>query len=145
VNHEITWWVWSLGSSNSWTTCRSLESRLLCTDLSRLVFDFSYNLLPMIGLQIRKNYALIRSLLDRWKQYSCSKPLLLDVNNVVRTYRQIQGVARSISAICQIFCSCWLRPIRHISGYTVIPVSHRREYSTPRCGCWDPLPVGAVQ
>jgi hypothetical protein len=59
AHREVNWWVWSLGS---------LESLLLCANLSRLVFDLSLvqdNLSPMIGLQILKKYALIRSLLDR--------------------------------------------------------------------------------
>jgi hypothetical protein len=52
MHREVTWWVWSLGSSNNlWTTRHSLESLLLCPDLSRLVFDLSYNLSLMIGLQ----------------------------------------------------------------------------------------------
>jgi hypothetical protein len=53
THREVTWWVWSLGSSNnSWMTHRSLESLLLST---RLVFDFSFSLLPMIGVQIFLN------------------------------------------------------------------------------------------
>jgi hypothetical protein len=68
AHRESTWWVWSLGSSNnSWTTCRSLESLLLRT---RLVFDFSFSLLPMIGVQIFLNKLCPRT--QRRKQYSCS-------------------------------------------------------------------------
>jgi hypothetical protein len=65
----ITWWVWSLGSSNNlWTTRRSLESLLLHTDLSAYwsikarFLVFLINLLPMVGLQIfLKKYALVRT------------------------------------------------------------------------------------
>jgi hypothetical protein len=61
AHRAVTWWVWSLGSSNnSWTTRRSLESLLLRT---RLVFEFSFSLLPMTGVQIFLNSP--RTLLTR--------------------------------------------------------------------------------
>jgi hypothetical protein len=72
MHSELTWWVWSLGSSTyrlgnySWTTRHSLESLLLRTDLSRVIFDFVQdNLSLMSGAQIFfKNYALVRSCSD---------------------------------------------------------------------------------
>jgi hypothetical protein len=41
THREVTWWMWSLGSSNnSWTTRRSLESLLLRTMQARFRFLF---------------------------------------------------------------------------------------------------------
>ncbi len=74
AHREVTWWVWSLGSSNnSWTTGRSFESLLLRTDLSRLILN-NLKLSPMIGLQI---FLCPHTQLA---QYSYSKPLPLHNN-----------------------------------------------------------------
>jgi hypothetical protein len=79
------------------------------------------NLSPKIGLQvllkkIMPSYAACQ--LNRWKQYSCSKPLPTMLSQT-RTRRQILDVARSNSAIRQIkihqyFYSHRLRSIRQI-------------------------------
>jgi hypothetical protein len=106
AHREVTWWVWSLGSSNnSWTTRSSLKSLLLRPDVSRLIFYFSYNLSPMIGLQILKKICphtqLARSMEASTRL--ASPALSLDVNSAVssvRTRRQILGMARANSAIC---------------------------------------------
>jgi hypothetical protein len=91
---ELIWWVWSLGSSNyrlgnySWTTHRSLESlNCYCIpifqgSLSISCRKWKWALADDWSSNILENYALVCSLI-RWKWYSCSTPLPLDVNNAI--------------------------------------------------------------